>query len=486
MVYHSDLQKMDARKLRRKILFADLAWAALALITAYALRYGINGPVQPLWKPFSIFGAEFAIAAALWVVLHERMKLDSFRGGWNLPAIISRIFLGVLLLMAILLSGAYLASDFVSRLVLSYFGILLFLGFVSVRWVAYLFFKSKLAKDARRRVVIVGAGRTARELAAKIDRHPEVLWNVVGYLSPFDAHVEGSEGSERSSGLPVQTLGIVDLLRTYNVEELILVGASCSHNEMLNLAARCRSEGIQVSLVPELYELYLSRPNLVDLDGLPVLQLPQPTPLLTGGLKRATDLVLASVLLIPAAPIVLAAAALLRRQKAKVFCWDVRVGFHGEHFPMLRMNVDRNSPHLTSLERALVQLSITELPQLVNVLKGDMSMVGPRPEGLDRVSRYTAWETQRLTVKPGITGLAQVQGLREEHSSEEKCRFDLQYLLDASPFLDMSLLLQTIWTLAARAFQRSPVSSRPVVPVRNTSFLQEIVPSAHRSQSGTD
>jgi len=458
----------------------------VALIIAYALRYGINGPIQPLWRPFSIFGVEFAVAAALWVVLHERMKLDSFRGGWNMPAIISRILLGVLLLMAILLSGAYLAGDFVSRLVLGYFGLLLFVGFVGVRWIAHLFFKSKLATGARRRVVIVGAGRTARELATKIDRHPEVLWNVVGYLSPFDAYVGSPGGTDSSPGLPVQTLGIVDLLRTYNVEEMILVGASCSHHEMLNLAARCRSEGIQVSLVPELYELYLSRPNLVDLDGLPVLQLPQPTPLLTGGLKRATDVVLASLLLIPAAPIVLVSAALLRRQKAKVFCWDVRIGFHGERFRMLRMNVNRNSPQLTSLEQALVQLSITELPQLVNVLKGDMSMVGPRPEGLDRVSRYTAWESQRLTVKPGITGLAQVHGLREEHSSEDKCRFDLQYLLDASPFLDMSLLLQTIWTVAARAFQRSPASSAPAATLRKPSFLQEIVPSAHRSQSGTD
>src|SRR5208282_6397336 len=283
-----------------------------------------------------------------------------------LPAIISRIFLGMLILMAILLSAAYLASDFVSRLVLSYFGMLLFVGFVGVRWGTHLFFKSKLATDARRRVVIVGAGRTARELAAKIDRHPEVLWNVVGYLSPFDAYLESSEGTDQCAGLPVQTLGIVDLLRTYNVEEMILVGASCSHNEMLNLAARCRSEGIQVSLVPELYELYLSRPNLVDLDGLPVLQLPQPTPLLTGGLKRAMDVVLASILLIPATLIVLGSAVLLRRQKAKVFCWDGRIGFHGEHFRMLRMNVERNSPHLTPLERALVELSITELPQLVN------------------------------------------------------------------------------------------------------------------------
>lgn len=479
---------MEARKLRRWILVADLGWAAVALVVAYALRYGASGYSQPLWKPFSIFGLEFVAASVLWVMLHEWMRLDSFRGGWYLPAVLARIFLGVLALMAILLSGAYLASAFVSRLVLSYFGVLLFVGFVGIRWITQLFFKSKLATQARRRVVIVGSGRTARELATKIERHPEVLCRVVGYLSPFDAYVETSDTMGGTPGLPVQTLGIVDLLKTYDVEEMILVGTSGAHNEMLNLAARCRNEGIQVSLVPELYELYLSKPNLLDLDGLPVLQLPQPAPLLTGGLKRAMDLVLTCVLVPLAAPIVLGSAALLRLQKPRVFCWDVRCGYHGQRFRMLRLNVDRNAVHSTALERVLHQLSITELPQLWNVSAGEMSLVGPRPESPDRVAHYTEWERQRLTVKPGITGLAQVHGLREQHSSEEKCRFDLQYLLDCSPFSDLSLLLQTVWTLAARTFHKSPAWGGSATPATtgNAPFLQEIVQSAHRTQPSAD
>src|SRR5205807_8812152 len=109
-------------------------------------------------------------------------------------------------------------------------------------------------------------------------------------------------------------------------------------------------------------------------------------------------------------------------------------------------------PNLALLQRLLQRLSITELPQLLNVLKGEMSLVGPRPESRDRVDHYTEWERQRLTVKPGITGLAQVHGLREQHSSEEKCRFDLQYLLKPSPLMDLSLLLQTSWTLITRMF----------------------------------
>src|SRR5580692_9221654 len=126
---------MDSRKLRTWILVADLAWAAVALIAAFAMRYGVNGYAESLWKPFSTFGVEFVAAALLWVVLHEWMRLDGFHGGWYLPAVFSRVFLGVLVLMTALLSGAYLASEFVSRLVLTYFGVLLFVGFVSIRWV---------------------------------------------------------------------------------------------------------------------------------------------------------------------------------------------------------------------------------------------------------------------------------------------------------------------------------------------------------------
>lgn len=121
---------------------------------------------------------------------------------------------------------------------------------------------------------------------------------------------------------------------------------------------------------------------------------------------------------------------------------------------MLRLNVDRRARDASRFERTLGVLSLTELPQLWNVLRGDMSLVGPRPESRDRVCRYSEWQQQRLTVKPGMSGLAQVQGLREQHSSEEKTRFDLQYLLNLSLWTDLSLLLQTIGTLATRSAER--------------------------------
>ena len=123
----------------------------------------------------------------------------------------------------------------------------------------------------------------------------------------------------------------------------------------------------------------------------------------------------------------------------------------GREFSMLRLNVDRDPIRMVrQFDRIMWQLSLTEVPQIWNVLRGDMSLVGPRPESPDRVRRYSEWQNQRLSVRPGMTGLAQVHGLREQHSSEEKSRFDLRYLLHPSPIADLSLVIQTLWTLVTR------------------------------------
>jgi lipopolysaccharide/colanic/teichoic acid biosynthesis glycosyltransferase len=134
------------------------------------------------------------------------------------------------------------------------------------------------------------------------------------------------------------------------------------------------------------------------------------------------------------------------------------------------MNVQRRAPHANWFERLLEESSVTELPQLWNVLRGDMSLVGPRPESPSRAKRYTDWQQRRLSVKPGITGLAQVYGLRDESSSEDKTRFDLQYLLYPSLLADVSLLMQTMWTLARR-ISRFAVTTR-VQPETESTYQE--------------
>ncbi|HZP18510.1 MAG TPA: sugar transferase, partial [Terriglobales bacterium] len=333
--------------------------------------------------------------------------------------------------------------------------------------------------------LILGQGRLVRELRQKFERHPEMLCRVVGILCPEDGRAEAESLPGAQPPISTALPGIEDLLCSEGVEELLVALPGCGSRQLLSLAGRCRQRGIRVSLVPELYELYLSRPHLVDLDGLPVLHLGEPGKPGRRAWKRGFDLVFASILAIFAFPVVLFAALLLRRGRARGFRWEARCGYQGRTFSMLRLNVDRGEAK-SFWERLLQELSLTELPQLWNVLRGDMSLVGPRPESPDRVRRYSEWQQQRLTVKPGMTGLAQVHGLREQHSSEEKTRYDLQYVLSVSPWADLSLLLQTLWTLATRPWNRRKAAAadsvmRPMSDLRlNPEFHREMADHAHR------
>jgi lipopolysaccharide/colanic/teichoic acid biosynthesis glycosyltransferase len=267
----------------------------------------------------------------------------------------------------------------------------------------------------------------------------------------------------------------------------------------LDLVALCRRRAIRVSLVPQPYDLYLSLPHLVDLGGLPLLQLGDLAAPCSAGIgKRLLDLALGSVLALLTLPLILAAAAALRRSAGRAFRWESRVGRNGVEFSMLRLNVERECEEKFGWAWFLSQLSLTELPQLWNVLRGEMSLVGPRPESPARAQEYSAWQQQRLTVKPGMTGLAQVHGLRERHSSEDKTRLDLQYMLRSSTLRDLSLLIETVWTLIGRLLKilrsawmgEGAASSAAAVPplafAGNRYCFPERLQHADRTQSGTD
>jgi len=154
--------------------------------------------------------------------------------------------------------------------------------------------------------------------------------------------------------------------------------------------------------------------------------------------------------------------------------------------PAVERRAGSDADRLIGHDRLLANLSLTELPQLWNVLIGDMALVGPRPESSERVRHYSDWQKQRLTITPGLTGLAQVYGLREQHSSEDKARFDVQYIYHWSPFLDLSLVLQTVWTLAVRlSHSDRAVAQVPPVVSPGPLPLTEVM-RANGTHSGAD
>jgi lipopolysaccharide/colanic/teichoic acid biosynthesis glycosyltransferase len=326
-------------------------------------------------------------------------------------------------------------------------------------------------------------------MCTKIERHPELLREVVGVLCPGEDAYPGLPSVNQKDAISLQSCHVAELLQSRGVDEIILTVPTPGHPEIIDLTSRCNSIGIAVSMVPQPYELYLTKHELSDLDGVPLLQL---LPLTSNDAepiwKRPFDVCMALALLPVCLIPMLAAAALLRFTKGSAFCTERRLGKNGVQFSIYRLNSPRTGIRLARYERLFQRLSIAELPQLFNVLRGEMSLVGPRPEGLDRARRYTEWNRQRLKVKPGITGLAQVYGLRDQHASEDKTRYDLQYILRRSVFQDISLLLQTAWTLMLRMLRRQNTDLLPETPPEEvpTLFVQETLVHAHSSQSSPD
>lgn len=476
---------MNTRKLEIWILFADLAWISAAFLGADLLRFGLT------WTPderASIHALlPFVIAATiLWLLLSFFMPMDGFRGGWKPSSVFSQLFLGTGCTFAALLALGYLMRSYVSRLALAYFVCLMVGGFVGIRVSArWLLHRRHLGGDLWR-VLVLGNGRVAQEVIAKIEQHPEMLCKVAGMLFPDqDAEDRLSSGVPGRNSAHLSTLDIFDLLRQLRVDEVIVAFSHPLTPEVRTLINRVRDSGVQIAIVPQSYELYATRPKLLRIDELPLVQLRDPDLrrryLI---LKRLMDTALAVVLLLPASLVLLPCALFLRWRVGRAFRREIRSGQYGRPFQMLRLNLDRPLRSNSRFQMLLDHMSITELPQLWNVISGEMSLVGPRPDPTVRSDRYSEWQQRRLKVKPGMTGLAQVHGLREFSSAEQKTRFDLQYAL--SPYLlwDISLLLETIWTLSRRIW------SRPRAGIFDVNFssnnVGEMLPDAHRTQPSTD
>jgi len=397
-------------------------------------------------------------AVVAWTLLYFEMNLDGFNGGWQFPAILSKLIVAVSLLMVVVSSFAFLTKHYYSRLVLLYFAVFFLFGLLGVRCLLRFLVTSQLRNTADHRCVILGHGPIARELASKIVSHPEVPFHVVGFLFPGES--ETSNGFASSLEPPftsVKTLQVLELLARQQVQKLIIAMPQPDGPEIRKLIAECRKASVQVYLVPQLYDLSLSKVEMLEIDGLPLLSLQERnTPVGSLTLKRAMDLVLSLGILLLVSPVFAVAAFVVYRKRGRALRTELRCGKDGIPFRMYRLNVERHATSPERYARLFVRWSLTELPQLWNVLRGDMSLVGPRPESPERVKYYSEWQRQRLKVRAGVTGLAQVHGLRDQHSSEDKAHFDLQYIANWSPFLDLSLILQTVWTLLFRGLSQEP------------------------------
>jgi lipopolysaccharide/colanic/teichoic acid biosynthesis glycosyltransferase len=332
------------------------------------------------------------------------------------------------------------------------------------------------------RCVILGHGQVAGELARKIATHPELPFQIVGFIFPSELGAFNAFSSVLEAEFTsVKTLGVLELLAQERIQKLIIALPQPMGVEVRKLISKCQAASIRVYLVPDWYDLYLSKAELEEVDGLPMVSLQERNQPATGfALKRIIDFVLSLGILILISPILAAAAFFVYSRKGRVFRSELRCGKGGIPFRMYRLNVERHA--IGQFDRLLVRWSLSELPQLWNVLRGDMSLVGPRPESPEKVKHYSEWQRQRLKVRGGVTGLAQVNGLRDQHMSEDKARFDLQYIFNWSPLLDLTLILQTVWTVLFRGLRQEPgVSHVTNVPDAPRGYIEREVRDVNRS-----
>jgi exopolysaccharide biosynthesis polyprenyl glycosylphosphotransferase len=305
------------------------------------------------------------------------------------------------------------------------------------------------------RLLIVGAGEEGATILHKVQSNPDLGYEVVGFV---DDHREVG---------PLSVLGgLAELpvfLERYGVGEVVVADPRLSHGEILDIVAICDRARVGVNIFPDLFHLAVREVSPSEFGGLPMLGVRDVS--LRGWnllLKRAMDVVLATLLLILLSPfLILVALAVKLTSGGPVLFVQERVGIDGRPFPCVKfrsMRVDAEdhsgpvwaSPgdgRTTPIGGFLRRYSIDELPQLVNVLVGDMSLVGPRPERpffVEQFSRLIPRYDKRHREKAGVTGWAQVNGLRGQSGIEERTLYDLFYVEHWSPAFDLKILLKTI------------------------------------------
>jgi exopolysaccharide biosynthesis polyprenyl glycosylphosphotransferase len=309
-------------------------------------------------------------------------------------------------------------------------------------------------------VVVVGTGKLAQTVASHLRAHSSVRF--VGFVD--DNPMGRGDVIGELADLP-------ELCREYNVARVV-VCFSRTHPERTTEMLKSLAGQVGVSIVPRYYELITARSHVEDLSGLPMLDI-APASLSAGArfLKRTFDIVASTVILLVGIPFFLVAAAMIKATSAgPVFFRQLRTGRNEQPFSMMKFRTmvehaeDRrqelehlnevdgplfkvhNDPRVTRVGRFLRKTSLDEFPQLINVWKGDMSLVGPRPFVVPESKKIEGWARKRFEARPGMTGLWQVSG-RNELSHLELCRLDYLYVASWSFWWDMQILWQTPTTI---------------------------------------
>ncbi|HRE48319.1 MAG TPA: sugar transferase [Aggregatilineales bacterium] len=465
--------KIDwARRYFRALPLIDFVLVLTAFGVAYLLRYTwqIIRPVdEALFSPFASFIPYALIFAILLVIVPPITGLYRMERGRTWTEEIYRLINGAGIATVLIMALSFLLQPrgFSRLLLIMAAGITVFL--LALARLVYRLIRQAMRRRniGLERVLLVGAGHVGRTVLSALLAKPDLSYIPVGYLD--DNPERGQVDMGRLKGLG-DLSNLEGLLKGREADLVIVALPWDARDKIIAVVRDCEAHNIVCRVVPDLFQLGMSHIHAESLEGIPLLGLRSavrmnPTEYAT---KRALDLVLIALSLPFLLPIMgLISLSVWLDSRGAIFYSQKRIGKDGRPFQMIKFRTmipgaDKmhaelirttgadpkrpklvNDPRRTRVGRWLRRTSLDELPNLINVLRGEMSIIGPRPPTPDEVELYEAWQRQRLNTLPGITGLWQVSG-RSKIPFEEQCLLDIYYIENWSLGLDMQILLRTI------------------------------------------
>ena len=447
--------------LKALLMIADAVVAAAVLVSVYALAYARPGAVDP--APFRPAWVAVTLYAATWVLLLYLQGEYRLRAHWTLRSEVRGVARATVLLALVFIAAVFITElRQVSRLFLFVVFPLQFAATVASRAVLRWTFEWLRGRGRNHRfVLIVGTGPRAVSFAETIERHGSLGLRVIGMV--------GDPPARWDARWPV--LGsaddIVRILQERVVDEVAVCLPASEWPDARRILELCTEAGKIVRIPLDIPRLGPDLHIVEDIDGTSVLSIvrrPDHSIALTA--KRFFDVCAASLALLLLSPLMAGIALYIRHVGGSpVLFRQERVGMHGRRFTMLKFRTMapdadarydevaeladargfklHDDPRVMGWGRWLRRTSLDELPQLFNVLRGDMSIVGPRPAPPREVVNYDLWHRRRLSMKPGMTGLWQV-GRRFDDDFDERARLDLDYIDRWSLWLDLRIVVRTL------------------------------------------
>ena len=429
----------------------DLIMVLVAFILAYKLRFYFNLVPITYYEPFESYFRFILYTIPLWFVVFAANGVYSTdRRG--VAREFGKICVSVSAAIALLMVGIFLTRIyFFSRLVIGLAWILTILTVLAGRYILLLVQRLLYRRGIGvHRVIVIGNNGLAKAMVKQLTEDKNLGYKMVKLID--------KEGIEK----------LETIFRNNPADDILIADADLDQNEVVKVSNFCREHNLGFKAIPNLFLVQSAHASMQTLAGIPVLEFKR-TQLDGWGriIKRILDIIGSLILIILTSPFMLIVAILVKlTSKGPILYRPERVGldknFVMYKFRTMHENAEKlheayikkygnmfklkNDPRLTSVGHFLRKTSLDELPQFFNVLKGDMSLIGPRPPMPEEVARYSDFQKRRLGVKPGISGMWQVSG-RSELSFDEWVRLDAYYIEHWSLWLDFVIFLKTIWVV---------------------------------------